>query len=57
MAKCLIKKKSNENTYTVTFNLTKGEIDAITNALKLYDTAVAKDIVQYIKNAWTNLGL
>ncbi len=57
MAKCIIRKKATEKSYTVTFNLTKLEIDSMKNSLSYIDTPVNKEIVQAIKNAWLQLGL
>lgn len=58
MAKCEIKKKPNEHTYTLIFNgVTKDEISSIQTALMYLDTSNNKKLVQSIKDAWQALGM
>lgn len=55
--KCDIKFNRKNSEYTVKFTLTDGELSALSNALKCYDTAVGKDVSMFLSNALKRLAL
>ena len=54
-SKCDIKFNRKESKYTVKFELTDGELTALSNALKSYDTAVSADVSAFLSNALIRL--
>lgn len=45
------------NTYKLKFNLTLGEMYALSNALKAYPTAAGRDVCAYLDNALSRSGI
>jgi len=53
----IVKDKKLPNTFTLTMNLTEGELLAVKYALENRDTSVAQDVHGYLMNAYDNAGI
>lgn len=56
MKSCNIKPKK-DNTFTVQFNLTRGQLMALYSALSERDTATTADVRKFMENAADEIGL